>query len=220
MNELDLFMMNPEGFNWTSLNMAEWTGKKHYNVLQDIENEIKQLEELGKLLFQVSYYEMPTQVRKYKMYKLNKRGVMQLAARYDAKVRFRILSKVEELTDKLNNLQLHKKHAHTYNECMKTVYELCSNEDKETITPACKSATVVNKIVSTVFGFNKLIKKPDMNNEMLKIRTQVQEKYEEVFKLTYGDNSLTTDILYGLYVPILADQRKIKKAKELMKGKV
>ena len=216
--ELDLMMMNPEGFNWTSLNIAEWTGKLHKNVLQDIENEIEQLEELGKLIFQLSDYQMPTQVRKYKMYKLNKRGVMQLAARYSAKVRFKVLAKVEELTDKLNNLQLHKTHAEAYKDCMKTIYELTPEEQREHSLPAMKSATVVNKIVSTLFGFEKLIKKPDMNNEMIKARIEVQRKYEEIFKATLGDNSLTTDVLYGIYVPMLAESRKIKKAKLLMKG--
>ena len=217
MKEIELITMNPEGFNWTSLNMAEWTNKEHYNVLRDIDDEINQLGEIGKLIFEVSSYQTPRQNKEYRMYKLNKRGVMQLVARYDAKVRFKILSKVEELTDKLNNLQLHKNHANTYKECMKTVYELSPEEEKESIVPACKSATVVNKIVSTLFGFDKLIKKPDMNDEMLKVRIDVQLKYEEVFKIT-ADNSLTTDVLYGVYVPMLADNRKIKKAKKLLKG--
>lgn len=217
MNEIELILMNPEGFNWTSLNIAEWTGKLHKNVLQDIDGESSQLEELGRLIFQPSEY--MTNNKSYRMYKLNKRGVMQLGARYDAKVRFKLISKVQELTEKLNAIQLHKTHAETYKQCMKTIQELCPEDKKDTVEPYCSSAAVVNKVVSTVFGFDKLIKKDCMTDEMVKLRTRVQAKYEEVFKLTNGDNSLTTDVLYGVYVPQLAETRKIKKAKQLQKSK-
>ena len=215
MNEIELILMNPEGFNWTSLNISEWTGKLHKNVLRDIEDEKAQLEELGKLIFEPSSY--MTNNKEFKMYRLNKSGVMQLGARYDAKIRFKLIAKVQELTEKLNNFQLYNNHRDTYKQCMETVYELCPDVDKDSIVPACKSATVVNKIVSTVFGFDKLITKPFMSDEMVKLRIKVQAKYEEVFKLTNGDNSLTTDVLYGVYVPQLAESRKIKKAKELQK---
>ena len=149
------------------------------------------------------------------MFKLNKKGVMQLGARYDAKIRYKLISKVEELSEKLNKYQLYDNHRDTYKQCMKTIQELCPENERDTKKPYCSSANVVNKVVATVFGFDKSLKKEHMTDDMVKLRIKVQAKYEEVFKLTNGDNSLTTDLLYGVYVPQLAETRKIKKAKEL-----
>ena len=218
MNEIELVLMNPEGFNWTSLNIAEWINKRHSQVLEDIRNEIKQLETVGisrEPLFQLSSYNSDSNFKVYSMYKLSKKGVLQIGARYKADIRYEIICKVEELSEKLNKYQLYDNHRDTYKQCMKTVYEICPDVEKDSIVPACKSAAVVNKVVATVFGFDKSLKKEHMTDDMVKLRIKVQAKYEEVFKLTNGDNSLTTDLLYGVYVPQLAETRKIKKAKEL-----
>ena len=54
MNELQL--LESKG-TMTSLEIAEITGKEHYNILADIRDEIKKLgTERGQLIFQPSYY--------------------------------------------------------------------------------------------------------------------------------------------------------------------
>jgi phage regulator Rha-like protein len=90
-------LSNNNGFDWNSKDIAEWTGKRHDNVLADIEDEINKLGEVGNLIFQLSSYKPVSAIKEYKMYKLNKKGVQQIAARYDAKVRYQIIDRMEQL---------------------------------------------------------------------------------------------------------------------------
>lgn len=83
----------------TSLEIAEITGKEHKNILSDIRDESKKLENKGilpELIFQLTQYntETPTGgTKKLPMYILTKEGVLQLAARYDAVVRFKLIER-------------------------------------------------------------------------------------------------------------------------------
>ena len=80
----------------TSREIAEITGKEHKNILADIRDEVEKLENKGiraELIFQLGEYkDRNNQSRP--MYILTKEGVLQLAARYDAVVRFRLIEKV------------------------------------------------------------------------------------------------------------------------------
>ena len=79
----------------TSLEIAEITGKRHDNVLADIRDEIKKLGNVkGLLIFQETYYINEQNKQSYPMYLLTSDGVLQLAARYDAIVRFKLIQAV------------------------------------------------------------------------------------------------------------------------------
>ena len=94
MNEL----INIEAKNTlTSLEVAEITGKDHKNILADIRDEISKLgEERGRLIFQQSCY-TNLQNKQQPMFLLNYKGVLQLGARYNAKTRFKLIEKIEQL---------------------------------------------------------------------------------------------------------------------------
>ena len=94
MNEL----MNIENRNTlTSLEIAEVAGKRHDNVLADIRDEISKLgEEKAVLIFQESHYKDANNQRR-PMFLLNYKGVLQLGARYNAKTRFKLIEKIEQL---------------------------------------------------------------------------------------------------------------------------
>ena len=78
----------------TSLEIAEITGKEHYNVLRDIKDEISKLgTERAKLIFELSEYK-DTTGRKLPMYVANIQGILQLGARYSADVRYKLIEKV------------------------------------------------------------------------------------------------------------------------------
>jgi Rha family phage regulatory protein len=84
----------------TSLEIAEITGKEHKNVMRDIEDEIDKLgEEISQLIFEQSSY-TSERGREYKCYNLTRDGVLQLGARYDAKIRFTIIQKMNKLENK------------------------------------------------------------------------------------------------------------------------
>ena len=79
----------------TSLEVAEITGKEHKSVLRDIRDEIEKLESqriFTEHIFVPSEYQDRTG-RTLPMYILTREGVLQLAARYDAVVRFKLIEK-------------------------------------------------------------------------------------------------------------------------------
>lgn len=95
MNEL----MNND-IKMTSLDLAELTGKEHKHVMRDIRNEIEELgEEVNQSIFGlVSYIDKKGESRP--CYQFGKKGAMQLALKYDAKTRYRVIERIEELENK------------------------------------------------------------------------------------------------------------------------
>ncbi|MBD1223253.1 phage antirepressor KilAC domain-containing protein [Virgibacillus halodenitrificans] len=88
----------------TSLDIAEIIGKKHQHVMRDIRNEINTLgNEIGQSIFGQSSY-LNKQNKKQPCYSFGKDGAMQLALKYDAKTRYKVIKRIEELENgqKLN----------------------------------------------------------------------------------------------------------------------
>lgn len=85
----------------TSLDIAELTGKKHQHVMRDIRNEIEVLgEEIGQSIFgQSSYFN--SQNKEMPCYKFKKDGAMQLALKYDASTRYKVIKHIEEMEQAL-----------------------------------------------------------------------------------------------------------------------
>ena len=91
----------------TSLEVAEITGKEHKSVLRDIRDEIEKLTSQGiftEHIFVPSEYQDRTG-RTLPMYVLTREGVLQLAARYDAVVRFKLIEKVSQPIKPLSPVQ-------------------------------------------------------------------------------------------------------------------
>ncbi len=90
----------------TSMQIAEVTGKLHHHIIRDIKDEIEKLENAGvptETKFGLSERQDSTG-RKIPYYILTKEGVLQLAARYDAVVRAKLI----ELTMRQDQqIQLH-----------------------------------------------------------------------------------------------------------------
>jgi Rha family phage regulatory protein len=89
----------------TSKDIAIITGKEHKNVLADIRNEIESIEKEGfstELIFQLSEYKDSTG-RKLPMYSMGRDGAMQIATRYSAVIRMKLIKKIDELENKSKN---------------------------------------------------------------------------------------------------------------------
>lgn len=110
----------------TSLEIAEVTGKRHDHVMRDIKNEIKELgTEISRPIFGESTY-TNERGREYPCYTFGKKGAMQLALKYDAKTRYRVIEHIERLE---NKQQL----PGTYKEALiKLVEQVEENEQLET----------------------------------------------------------------------------------------
>lgn len=81
----------------TSLDIAEVIGKRHADVMRDIRKEEKELGlEVSQRIFALgSYKDKNNQERP--CYQFGKDGAMQLALKYDAKTRYLVIKKIEEL---------------------------------------------------------------------------------------------------------------------------
>ena len=91
----------------TSLEVAEITGKEHKSIQRDIRDEIEKLESqriFTEHIFVPSEYQDRTG-RTLPMYILTREGVLQLAARYDAVVRFKLIEKVSQPAKVLSPVQ-------------------------------------------------------------------------------------------------------------------
>lgn len=96
MNELTL------NDKMTSMQISEVTGKQHGHIMRDIKDEIEKLETSGvytKSKFGLSERQDSTG-RKIPYYILTKEGVLQLAARYDAVVRAKLIELAMKQEDK------------------------------------------------------------------------------------------------------------------------
>lgn len=81
----------------TSLEIARLTSKEHKSILRDIRDESDKLGKLAQHIFVPSNY-LDKNNQERPMYKLNSKGVLQLGARYSAETRFKLISRVEELS--------------------------------------------------------------------------------------------------------------------------
>lgn len=91
----------------TSIEVAEITGKRHADVIRDIRDEIEKLTSQGiftERIFALGEYIDKNNQRR-PMYVLTREGVLQLAARYDAVVRFKLIEKVSQPAKVLSPVQ-------------------------------------------------------------------------------------------------------------------
>ncbi|MEK5070299.1 Rha family transcriptional regulator [Sporosarcina sp. FSL K6-1508] len=86
----------------TSLDIAEIVGKKHFHIMRDIRNEIDELGDVvGASIFGLTSY-ADSQNKEQPCYTFGKDGAMQLALKYDAMTRFKVIKRVEELEKATN----------------------------------------------------------------------------------------------------------------------
>jgi len=89
-------LMNSE-IKMTSLDLAELTGKEHKHIMRDIREEINKLgKELGESIFGLSSYKT-LQNKELPCYTFGRKGAMQLALKYDATARFKVIERIEQL---------------------------------------------------------------------------------------------------------------------------
>src|SRR5690625_3090854 len=88
------------GVVMTSLDIAEITGKRHADVMKDIRKEINDLGAgVAQGIFTLgSYADKNNQDRP--CYTFKKDGAMQLALKYDANTRYKVIKRIEELENK------------------------------------------------------------------------------------------------------------------------
>lgn len=82
--------------------------------------------------------------------------------------------------------------------CMEMLQDFLPEELKQEKVSYIKANTVVNKCTSNYFGFPKMLKKAEMNDEMLKVREEILDDYLKLFEVLQ-DNGEVRDALYKKY---------------------
>ena len=108
----EIMKSSESGFNWTSRDIADWTGKLHFNVMQDIRDEISKLKRAGmdeylKLCFLYKENSGKSPIRN-NYYKLSQLGVLQIAARYSTVIRAKIIMKIVSIENDLIEDKIYK----------------------------------------------------------------------------------------------------------------
>lgn len=90
-------LFNNREIQINSVDLAKVIGKSHHHILRDIRNEINNLgPEIGLTIFGESSY-LNTQNKEQPCYVFGRKGAMQLALKYDATTRYKVIEKIESL---------------------------------------------------------------------------------------------------------------------------
>lgn len=170
----------------TSREVAEITGKNHADVMRDIRNEIESIEKEGlegQSIFAESSYKN-SQNKEQPMYIMGREGAMQIATRYSAVIRRKLIIKLEELENKT-------KLPSNYKEALLAL--VAAEEEKEQLLLANKQQQeLIAHKVEVITGLTDevdVFKKKDIINRIIKNSGNLyRERYNEIyfaFKNTY-----------------------------------
>lgn len=171
----------------------------HANFLKSIRKEIETLENVG-ISTKVNFY-LCSYIdgnRNYTMYKLNRDGILQMLNKESAIVRYKTVQYINALEQALQDLKFRQGDKKHQLECMALLQDMLPDDVKQEKVHYIKANTVVDKAVSNYFGFPKMIKKIDMNKDMLEVRENVLNDYLKLFEVLQ-DNHEVKEVLYKKY---------------------
>jgi phage regulator Rha-like protein len=186
----------------TSLEIAEVTGKQHSHVLRDIRNmvaELKSNPEMDCLDFKGVSFES-NENGQTKQAILDKTHTLLLTTGYSIKQRKTIIERWQFLENELEVLKTRTDTKKRQLEAMESLSHLLPDDLSEEAVSYIKANTVVNKAVSALFGFPKMLKKAEMNPDMVQVRDVVLDDYVALFEVLQ-DNSLVKDAIYAKWQP-------------------
>lgn len=196
--------------------VAEKFGKRHDSVLRDIDNIISNVGEVledrantklwtpknTEYFMESKYTPDNGNGVQYKEYLINKDGFMLLVMGFTGQKalihRLQFIEAFNDMEQALNDIRFRvgdKKHQL---EMMELLHGLLPEEMQKENINYIKANTVVNKCVSDVYGFPKMLSKKDMNSQMLETRSKVLEDYIKLFDIL-EDNSEVKAALYKKY---------------------
>ncbi len=183
----------------TSVEISEITGKAHAKVFEDCQKLKDELEGFAtngrSAKIRTSSY-ISKQSKTLPCFYLDSKTALTILTGYYPKARFALICRWEELEKEAGvSLEISAQSKQGYKDLMATV--LIEVEQKK--ERACKVASTVNKAVSNYFGLPKMVKKADMNSDMLLVRLQVMKDYEAAHSLFDGTDSSVKEFLYKKY---------------------
>lgn len=183
----------------------------HPHFMRDIRKEIKDLENAGENIGEskiglTSYIDKQGKSRP--CYRMSRSWVMQMCNKESALVRYKTQQYIEALEQALQDLKFRQGDKKHQLQCMEILQDLLPEELKQEKVSYIKANTVVNKVTSNIFGFPKMLRKKEMNNEMLEVREKVLDEYLKLYEVL-ENNHLVTETLNKKY------ERKLLSAEEI-----
>lgn len=183
----------------------------HPHFMRDIRKEIKDLENAGENIGEskiglTSYIDKQGKSRP--CYRMSRSWVMQMCNKESALVRYKTQQYIERLEQALQDLKFRQGDKKHQLQCMEILQDLLPEELKQEKVSYIKANTVVNKVTSNIFGFPKMLRKKEMNNEMLEVREKVLDEYLKLYEVL-ENNHLVTETLNKKY------ERKLLSAEEI-----
>ena len=181
----------------------EIEGKKeleHKILMRKIRTEIEALEGLGingQYNFVPSSY-INTQNKEQPCYNINRDGMLMLLNSESTLVRYKTAEYIKNLENAYHDIQFRIGDKEHQKKCMALIHDILPEEEKKNKINHIKANTVVNKLVSDLYGYEKMVKKPQMNTDMLKDREMMLEDYSKLFAVVH-DNHEVNEILNKKY---------------------
>lgn len=190
----------------TSLEIAELTGKMHKNVLSDCRNLIHAYEklyenqsaEISALIKSITYIDKNGDSKP--CFSLNKLASFDLVTGYSIELRHAIHKRWRFLEEQLEIVKFRQGDKKHQLNAMEALSHLLPEDLQGEALSYIKANTVVNKAVSNLFGFPKMLKKDQMSPDMLGIREKILDDYIKLYDVL-EDNGAVKDILYSKYQP-------------------
>lgn len=163
--------------------IADHFGKRHDNVIKDIRDELKALEKggVGNLLIFEEIEYLDGRKRKQPAFTMGEHGALQLAARYDAVARYKLIVRIEELKRKAQPY---------YKEPPKTPFELIS-------MMAIQGAEQEKQIQKLTIDVQTIKNAVDV--ETKDWRTGINEGIDQVIQARGGDKNARVRVLAESY---------------------
>ena len=174
---------------------------RHDNLMASIRKEINSLESAGVKIPDLkikegSYRDKQNQERP--CFIMDRSWVMQMCNKESALVRYKTQQYIEALEQALYDLRFRQGDKKHQLECMALLQDMLPDDVKQEKVNYIKANTVVDKAVSNYFGFPKMIKKIEMNKDMLEVRENVLNDYLKLFEVLQ-DNHEVKEVLYKKY---------------------
>jgi Rha family phage regulatory protein len=182
-----------EQITTTSLNIAEFFNKRHADVLRAISNITKNLPETHQRNFALVDF-IDKNGEKQPCYNINRDGFTLLVMGFTGKkaLEFKLayIDQFNAMEAALHALHYRKHDKKAQIEAMAVIGHLLPPEEAKDALNYIKANAVVNKIVSSIHGFPKMLKKDEMNLDMLKTRSNVLDKYVKLFELGFTNSEI------------------------------
>ena len=174
---------------------------KHKSFMQSIRTELENLAnagvEVGEQNILLAEY-IDSQGKKRPCYRMNRFWIMLMCNKESALVRYKTQQYIKSLEQALQDLKFRQGDKKHQLECMALLQDMLPDDVKQEKVNYIKANTIVDKAVSNYFGFPKMIKKIDMNKDMLEVRENVLNDYLKLFEVLQ-DNHEVKDVLYKKY---------------------